>query len=260
MMRAVDALRDAAQHWFVFVAEDLLYMHTRAVITAFDAYLKRALDSDLASHIPTRVLPVSTKPPGDFEFLIDKEFDLVRELLKPKKRKRDEARARIRSLLALEALVTEKVEISEKDIDRVEKGLRAGEEVGAVFPRLVTVSTQTSGEGVTLRVHFTKKEGLPVRYVGGDDPTEAAAVREVDLRKKFHMTRAELAGALGLSEPKAKALRWHLGIDDDKDCLHVFEFGKTMHPCFSDNARNRMKAALDAGTDIKSVWQSYQER
>ena len=260
VMRSVDASRDAAQHWFVYVSEDILYLQTRATITAFDAYLKRALGSDLASHIPVRVLPVSTKPPGDFEFLVDKEFKLVNELLKPKKRQRDEARARIRSLLALEALVADEVEISEKDIDRIEKGMRAGQDAATVFPRLSTVATQTSGDGVTLKVHFTKKEGAPVRYIGGDDPAEAAAVREIDLRKKFHMRPSELASALKLSEPKSKALRWRLQIDDDKDCRHDFEFGKTSIPCFSDNARNRMKAALDGGLDMGEVWLAYQAR
>ena len=73
VMRSVDASRDAAQHWFVYVSEDILYLQTRATITAFDAYLKRALGSDLASHVPVRVLPVSTKPLGDLEFLVDKE-------------------------------------------------------------------------------------------------------------------------------------------------------------------------------------------
>lgn len=99
-MRAIDSLRDAAQHWFVVVAEDLLYLNTRAFITAFDAYLQRALE-DALNHIPTRVLPVSTMPPGDFEFLVDREYRLIRELLEPGRRHRDEARARIRSLLAM---------------------------------------------------------------------------------------------------------------------------------------------------------------
>jgi len=85
-----------------------------------------------------------------------------------------------------------------------------------VFPRLATVGTTTQGEGVNLVVHFTKKQGAPVHYVGGDDP--AAAVREVDLRKKFHLQRNELATKIGLSPPKAKVLRAHLGIDDDPSC------------------------------------------
>ncbi|MFW8642086.1 hypothetical protein ACOJBO_01645 [Rhizobium beringeri] len=50
-MRAIDAQRDAAQHWFVYVSEDLLYMQIRALITAFDAYLQRKLDVTLHEHI-----------------------------------------------------------------------------------------------------------------------------------------------------------------------------------------------------------------
>lgn len=161
VMRAVDAMRDASQHWFVFVSEDLLYMHTRALISAFDDYLKRALADDLHTHIPPRVLPVSTMPPGDFEFLIDREYKLVTELLRPGKRQRDEARARIRSLLAMEALTTDEVETSERDIDRIEKAVRAGAEIGKVFPRLITVSTETSGEGGGVEGAFLEKGGCP---------------------------------------------------------------------------------------------------
>lgn len=260
VMRTVDAMRDACQHWFVFVSEELFYMHTRALISVFDDYLKRALKTDLQTHIPPRVLPVSTKPPGDFEFLIDLEYKLISELLRPGRRRRDEARARIRSLLTMEALTTEDVQISEKDIDRIEKAVKSGKEIGKVFPRLITVSTQTSGEGVTLKIHFSKKEGAPVRYIGGDDPEEAAAVREVDLRKKFHMRASDLAKKLKLTEPKSKALRWHLGIDGDKDCLHLFEFGKSSFPCFSDNASNKMKEALTNGVDMSAIWQAYNAR
>lgn len=253
IMRAIDALRDAAQHWFVFVSEDLLYLQTRALITSFDACLKRLLDDALANHIPPRVLPISTMPPGDFEFLVDKEFTLVAELLKPGRRARDEARARIRTLLAMEAIVTDEVEISERDIDRIEKAMRGGTELKAVFPRLATVGTTTDGEGVSLTVHFTKKQGAPVQYVGGDDPAAAAAVREIDLRKKFHLQATPLAEKVGLSPPRAKVLRVHLGIDEDPSCSHLFEFGSQKIRCFSDNAVAKMTAALGE-VDMKQLW------
>ena len=253
IMRAIDALRDAAQHWFVFVSEDLLYLQTRALITSFDAYLKRALDDVLANHIPPRVLPISTLPPGDFEFLIDKEFTLAVELLKPGRRARDEARARIRTMLAMEAIVTDEIEISERDIDRIEKAMRGEAELKAVFPRLATVGTTTHGEGVSLTVHFTKKQGAPVQYVGGDDPAAAAAVREVDLRKKFYLQATPLAEKIGLSPPKAKVLRAHLALDDDPSCSHLFEFGSQKIRCFSDNAVSKMRAALGE-IDINELW------
>lgn len=219
----------------------------------FDAFLKRKLDLALQEHIPPRVLPISTKPPGDFEFLVDKEFNYINELLQPGRRARDEARARIRSMLALEAIVTDEVEISERDIDRIEKAMRGGAEFTAVFPRLATVGTNTEGEGVNLVVHFTKKQGAAVHYVGGDDPAASAAVREVDLRKKFHMQRTELAEKIGLSAPKTKVLRAHLGIDEDATCCHVFEFGSQKIPCFSDNALRRMKEALP-GFNMVQLW------
>lgn len=68
IMRAIDAQRDAAQHWFVYVTEDLLYLQTRALITAFDAYLKRMLETDLQSHIPPRVLPSRPSRPATSNF------------------------------------------------------------------------------------------------------------------------------------------------------------------------------------------------
>nr|WP_196108528.1 MULTISPECIES: hypothetical protein [unclassified Ochrobactrum] len=255
VMRAIDSLRDAAQHWYLFVAEDILYLNTRALITAFDAYLKRALEDDLVAHIPLRVLPISTTPPGDFEFLVDREFSLVSELLQPGRRARDEARARIRSMLAMEAIVVDEVEISERDIDRIEKAIRVGNEFAEVFPRLATVGTSTEGEGINLTVHFSKKEGAPIRYIGGDDPAEAAAARELDLQKKFHSRASELAAKVGLTVPKANVLRAHLGIDEDATCRHVFEFGAQRIPCFSDNAVRKMKEWLaEEGNSIKELW------
>lgn len=255
VMRAIDSLRDAAQHWYVFVTEDLLYLNTKALVTAFDGYLKRALNDDLASHIPPRVLPVSTLPPGDFEFLVDREYNLIAELLQPGRRQRDEARARIRSMLAMESIVVNEVEISERDIDRIEKAVKAGRPFVDVFPRLSTVGTQTDGDGINLTVHFTKKQGAPVRYIGGDDPADAAAVRELDLQKKFHTRAADLASKIGLTVPKANALRAHLGIDDDPTCRHVFEFGSQKIACFSDNAISRMTEAL-AEVDMGEIWRA----
>ena len=71
-----------------------------------------------------------------------------------------------------------------------------------------------------------------VHFVPADDPAESAAVREVDLQRKFHGTATELAKKLNLTNPKATALRRHLGVDNDPDCVHEFHFGglKVAHP------------------------------
>jgi hypothetical protein len=256
-MRMIDALRDAEQHWFTIVEEDVLYLQIRALVTVFDAFLKRTLDIHLSDRIPVRVLPVSTKPPGEFDFLVDREFKLVADLLQPGKRKRDEARARIRALLAMEGFTAEEVQISEKDINRIEKAVKAGSELSAVFPRLNTIASKFEGDGPSVTVRFSKKEGAPIRFVAGDDPEGAAAVREVDLQKKFHYGATELARAVSLTGPRAVALRRYLKIDDDPACRRTFEFGKTKHDRFSDNARSKMKSALAEGTDMNVVWRDH---
>jgi hypothetical protein len=128
----------------------------------------------------------------------------------------------------MESHVAEGVEISEADIDRIEKAIRAGKSRSEVFPRLGTLDTQISGSGATVTVRFTKKEGegTPVRYIAADDPTEAAAVREVDLQKRFYMSATQLAKAIKLTPPKSHALRQKLRIDADPQCMHIFHVRK----------------------------------
>ena len=249
-MRAIDSLRDAEQHWIVVVEEQILYMHARALVTVVDELLKRSFDDALISHLPSRVLPVSIVPPNNIEVLVDREFSQITQLLAPGRRARDEARGRIRALLAMEAHVVEEVEVSEKDIDRIEKAIRGGRRLQDVFPRLTSLGTRIDGEGIEVKVHFTKKQGAPVRFVAADDPGGAAAVRELDLRKKYHCSPAELAKILGLTPPKAAALRKHLNIDSNKDYCHTFEFGKSKFLCFSDNAIRVMKEALPRMDEI----------
>lgn len=259
VMRAVDSLRDAEQHWIVVTEEDVLYLHARGLVTAFDDVLKRVFDDDLSSHLPVRVLPVSTEPPGNVDFLVDREFHKIAELVAPGRRARDDARGRIRTLLAMESHVVDEVAVSERDITRIENAIRAGKSRGDIFPRLSTLATETSGDGIQVKVHFTKRQGAPVRFVSGDDPEEAGAVRELDLRKKFHMRASELAKRLGLTPPKSAALRDHLNIDADRQCTHTFEFGRTKIPCYSDNAARKMQDAL-ADIDMDNVWEAYRAK
>ena len=254
LMRAVDALRNSEQHWILVVQEDILYVHVRALVTVIDDLLARQFEERLAGHLPVRVLPVSTTPITDIALLIDREFTQIRDLLKPGRRAREDARGRIRTLLAMESHVVDAVAITERDIDRVERAIRKGQELENVFPRLLTVQTSsTSGHGFEVRVLFTKKEGAPVKFISGDDPSEAAAVREVDLQKKYHFSASALAEKLKLTPPKAKAVRDYLGLDADPDCAHIFEFGSQKIPRYSDNAFSKMRQCIQSES-IDVIW------
>jgi hypothetical protein len=147
--------------------------------------------------------------------------------------------------LALEAHTAEEVHISEKDVNRVERGIKQGKTRSDVFPRLDGLTSVASESGISVTVHFSRGGGgMPVRYVGADDPTEAAAVREIDLTRKYHLGRQELAEKCSLNTAEAKRLRDRLGIDGDPDCCHVFRHGKSQFPSFSDNAVRKMKEAI----------------
>ena len=259
-LRAIDALRDDEQHWFNDVSEGLLYLHARAAVTLFDELLFRAFKERLADHLPNRVLPVSTEVPQDILALVDSEYANIAALLKPGRRARGDARAKIRTLLALEAHAAEDTKVSESDVNRVERGIKEGKIRQQVFPRLNPLGADISGEGLTVKVKIVKQEdSLPIRLVraadGGED-VDAAAIREVDLQKKFHWSPFELADKLRITRPRATALREHLGIDDDPACLYAFEFGSQKHPRYSDNALTRMREAV-AAQDMDAIWKSH---
>jgi hypothetical protein len=258
-LRAIDRLRDDEYHYLGLVSEGILFVHLRAAVTIFDRMLRSVFDETLADQMPDRVLPISTRPPQALDLLIDQEFSQVRDLLAPGRRQGAAARARIRSLLALEGHVVEEGEVTERDVNRVEAAIKGGEERDAVFPQLAGLSSRTSGLEVTIKVQTTKRDGMPVRYVPAGEG-EATVIREVDLHKKFHFTRIELARALGMTAPKAAALRAHLGIDEDAEAHRSFEFGHTIHQNYSDLALKRMREALDGGVDMVDVWREHQER
>ncbi len=252
-LRAIDSLRDDEQHWLGVLGEELLYAEVRGTVGVLDGLLGSVFNERLADHLPDRALPITTKPLHDFDVLVDRQYSQVADLLTRGRRRRPQARALIRGLLALEGHAAEDTRVSERDVNRVDRAVRNGRPVDEVFPRLRTVTAVVGGQGPSVSVHFTKRGGMPVTYTSADDPS-TAAVREVDLQKKYHLSPTQLAEKLGLTPPRSVALRRHLGIDDDPACCHVFEFGSQRHVGFSDNAYRRMTDALASGVDMTVVW------
>lgn len=259
-IRVIDAMRDQAQHWMIVVPEDTLYINARALITTLDEILTEHFDDTLADNLPVRVLPLSTQPLPDFLMLVNREYAQIRDLLAPGRRARDEARGRITALLAMEAHVSEEVAVSKRDLDRIEEAIKSDTPVEQVFPRLLTLATNIEGEGPTIRVRITRDADAPaIRYVSGDDPAGAAAIREVDLQKKYHWSPRALAEKLELNVNKAKAVRDLLRIDEDPANVMVFEFGSQKHPRYSDNAYRVLRDAITPEL-VEQAWREHKER
>ena len=258
-LRAIDALRDEEQHWMGALPEGLLYLHVRAAFTLFDDLLQRAFKEPLVSHMPRRVLPVSSEPPQDIQLLIDDEYSQITQLLAPGRRRTAEAGVRIRSLLAMEAHLGEGVRVSTKDVDQVQRQIKGGLSRGAVFPQLQKLQSDVAGQGVTLTVRFSKKDGAPVRFVSDDEDVPAVALREVDRQQRFHWTIADLAERCGLSAPRCLALRRHLRIEDDPTMVHEFVFGAQRHRRYSDKADKLLRESV-GNVDMDKIWEEYRPR
>jgi hypothetical protein len=63
------------------ISEGQLYVHEQSGVTLFRDLLKSVFSLDLASRMPTRILPVSTAAPHDLQILFDSEIDEIRKLL-----------------------------------------------------------------------------------------------------------------------------------------------------------------------------------
>lgn len=259
-IRVLDNLRDGEQHWHQVIEEGMLYLHARAAMTLFDDLLHRVWELRLAGHLPVRVLPISTEAPLSLDLLVDQEYELIGRLLKPGRRSTAEAKGRIRTLLATEALSDPAaVQVSESDVNRVVRGIRDGKKREEVFPKLTGITSATTGDGLSVEVRFVKKNGLPVTFTN-DPNADVAAIREVDLEKKFYMGADDLRKRVGVDRNRGFALRRHLGLDnDDNHFSHTFTFGNSSHRRYSDNALTAMRGAVEV-VDLEKVWQSHRTR
>jgi hypothetical protein len=105
VVQTINGLRDAAQHHLLDISEGQLYVHMQSGATLFRDLLKSVFDQELTTHLPIRVLPVSTSPPTSLAILFDSEVDEIKKLLRPGRRRQVEAMARLRPLAILDATI-----------------------------------------------------------------------------------------------------------------------------------------------------------
>jgi hypothetical protein len=118
-LRAIDAVRYDEQHWFNDVSEGLLHLHARAAVTLFDELLFRAFKQRLADRLPSRVLPVRRRLLRTFSRSWTASTPTSLSCSSRAAELAGDARAKIRTLLALEAHVAEDTKVSDSDVNRV---------------------------------------------------------------------------------------------------------------------------------------------
>lgn len=73
-LQIINGLRNAAQHYILYMTEQYLYFQAQAGLTLFRDIVKKVFNIDLKTHLPERVLPLSTTPPMDIQAFSAQKF------------------------------------------------------------------------------------------------------------------------------------------------------------------------------------------
>ena len=258
-LHALNGWRDAAQHYLVAVSEQQLYLACQASVTLFEDVLGAVFGESLAEYIPERVLPVSTTPPRDLDLLVEDELAAIKELIRPGSRRRDVARSRLRSLVILEAATKGPVEQpTDKELDRELRQIGAGREWSELFPGVATIQLATEGSGLTYSLRISKREGVPIRLVSGDEGTAAVvAVKRVNELDFYAFGYRDLAGRCSdlVSPGKLGAVIAALGLRESPKYYKDIVVGRAHFGRYSQETLKRLRSELPS-LDVEAIWQS----
>lgn len=190
-----DAHRDGVQHQGADITEERLYVDAMSGLRLFDELLQRAFGERLADYpaFAGRMLPITANPPRELHLLTTNDIERIRELLKPSKRRRAEAYAFLRTLIASEQVannpMAEVEQPSEGALDRVAKQLQKTDDWTKVFPGLARLSL-TEDEDVIYKLRIVKRgdDAAPVRLVKPGEPgaEDAASLLRYNLMDRTH--------------------------------------------------------------------------
>ena len=255
----LNSLRDTSVHYFQVMSEDLLYIQAQAATTLFDAVLHRGFGASLADCIPSRVLPVSAKPPKDVQLLIGNELQQIDELLVKGSRKGAIAAARLRPLLTItNASRTDSERVSERDVREAVRRRRNGEDWTIVLPDVAQLRLDTTGEGTVLHLRIKKDAAMGVRIANDGEPVSGFLVKqEINIWDKYNLGRDDIAKKLGLSGPRTGAVIVELGIQKDPECFKILRRKKSEFKGYSKKALDSIRQALASGFDVEKAWHSH---
>ena len=260
-LQTINGQRDAAQHYLVDMSEHQLYFYAQAGVTLFRDIHDTIFEEKLILELPERVLPISTTAPRDLTTLFDQEVEEIKALLAPGTRRKMDAVAKARSLAVLESAVNGDYEQpSDGELEKVCKRLSEGEAWTGVFPGVAAINISAEGEGPTLCLRLTKREGLPVTLLKeGEGSGAAVALKRVNELDFYSLGAKDLAGKVGLTAPKSRALVDHLRLRDNPDYFKEFEISGVSHARYSPKAVKAMKDALQE-MSIEDVWAQRKAR
>lgn len=257
----LDAQRDQAAHYYSEVSEDLLYVHAQSSVTLFDHLLQSTFSQTLAKRIPSRVLPVSTRPPKDMTLLFDRELSEIDLLLEPGKRQGAKALARLRSVLAVVTGSRDAQErVSERELLAAVAERRKGKDWEIILPEVAQLKLTTEGSGIPISMRISKDAPIAVRVAQpGEEVFGTLIKKEVNLWDVFTLSRDDLADKIGLTGPRTHALIYELELQKDPNCYRELKKKKLILKGYSKKALDLLLEARES-VDMDKVWQRHKHK
>lgn len=258
----LDAHRDIATHYYAEMSEDVLYVIAQSSVTLFDRLLANAFKESLATRMPTRVLPVSARPPRDLRLLLAAELTEVDDLLKKGKRQGAQAAAKLRSILAFATAARDDAQrVAEDELKAAIAKRRRGSAWEFILPEVAQLKLSTEGAGIPITMKISKQGSIPVRIAQPGEALEGVVLKqEVNPFDKYNLGRDDLALKLGISAPKTSALIIELEICDDPECFREIKVKSQVWKRYSPRALDRLRQALNDGIDVDVVWKRHRSR
>ena len=257
-LQTINGYRDAAQHHILELSEDLFFPWVQAGVTLFDDLLSRVFSESLFSHLPERVLPVSTRPPRDLTEIIIDEVETVKDLLRRGRRRRVEATARLRALAIAEASTAgEYLQPSEANLRAFVRRVKAGESAEQIFPGATALRFSTDGDGLPFHIRVSKKEGVPVHLVPEGTPgATVVAIHKLNETGFYSLGHREVAKKVGITPPRLTALIRATDTKSSPDFFKEIQIGGMRHERYSPKAVTYLREQLEV-VDMDEIWAKY---
>jgi len=257
-IQIINSLRDAAQHYFIDIQEEQLYLHLRSGLTLFDKILKAVFKHRLSKWFPECPVPISSVRPIDFNTIMDIEFKEIRKFIKPGSRKAIKARARLRPLAIMEAsLGGSRLQPSEFEITKIINEIKKRKPWTKIFPALARINFSAEGEAYSLSLRISKSEGDPITIVPEGTPgSTVIAIRRVEELGFYSLCLTELASKVGLSVPKSLAVIKELKIQGSPDYFKEFVIGTAHFKRYSPRALDFLKSEVPK-LDLTEIWNKH---
>jgi hypothetical protein len=260
-LEILDAQRDQAVHFYADVSEDMLYVHAQSSVTLFAELLQLAFARNLKAELPSRILPVSTRPPNELQSLLWNELQEVDRLLQAGQRRGAQAAAKLRSVLAFTVGTREGGQrIAEQEIEDAIQQRRNKSDWAVILPEVVQLDLTANGTGVPVFFKISKNAPVGIRVAKpGEEIVGTLIKQEVDLWDVFTLSLTDIKIKLGLNQWQTQALIYDLDIQNDPQLYRVLKRHSHTLKGYSKRALDLLRDELPK-KDMIGVASRYSER